>query len=162
MTENKSKDMWHTAKPNAQGFDEIRIVTVPRFKQSETSGDEWRISSVIEFWRHGRKVHVASGGSTVENSVLFLGGAWLRAHDDGHARFTGEGDLCDQEGCGNIATVKLQLKKGFHRDGSDRPLAKQGEYRQFCNTHSHRGDCGLEDADRNYTVIDMTTGESQQ
>jgi hypothetical protein len=44
-------------RPDAQAFDEVRIVTVPRYKISGLSGDEWRISSHIEFYRKGRKVH---------------------------------------------------------------------------------------------------------
>ena len=40
-------------KPDAQAFDEVRIVTVPRYKRSDLSGDEWRISAEIQFYRNG-------------------------------------------------------------------------------------------------------------
>ncbi len=40
-------------KPDAQAFDEIRIKIVPRFKESELSGDGWRISCQFEFYRNG-------------------------------------------------------------------------------------------------------------
>ena len=40
-------------RPNAQGFDEVRLVTVPRYKTSELSGDEWRISICAEYFRNG-------------------------------------------------------------------------------------------------------------
>lgn len=36
-------------RPDAQAFDEVRITTVPRWKESELSGDEWRISAKMEF-----------------------------------------------------------------------------------------------------------------
>lgn len=38
-------------RPDAQAFDEVRIVTVPRYKQSGLSGDEWRISAAIRLYR---------------------------------------------------------------------------------------------------------------
>lgn len=140
-------------KPDAQGFDEVRIVTVPRFKESELSGDEWRISAAIEFYRKGRCVHRIGWGSKVENAVHGLGYHFLCAHDDGKAFFAGEEDYCDQEGCANHATVTYRLKKGFTRDGTERELSRDGEYRMFCDRHKHRGDCGLEDADNNYEIV---------
>jgi len=52
-------------RPDAQAFDEVRIVTVPRYKTSGMSGDEWRISATIQFMRKGRIVH-ERGISSVE------------------------------------------------------------------------------------------------
>lgn len=40
-------------RPDAQAFDEIRIFTVPSYKTSGLSGDEWRISATVEFYRNG-------------------------------------------------------------------------------------------------------------
>gem|GEM_PF-6705725 len=40
----------YALRPDAQAFDEIRIVTVPRYKTSGLSGDEWRISAMIQFF----------------------------------------------------------------------------------------------------------------
>lgn len=37
-------------------YDEIRITTVPRFKTSELSGDEWRVSTHVVVLRKGRVV----------------------------------------------------------------------------------------------------------
>jgi hypothetical protein len=145
--------MHHALKPDAQGFDEVRIVTVPRFKESELSGDEWRISARVELWRKGRKIHEEGWGRNVEAALMAVGYLWLKAIDDGKAMFAGEDGLCDQEGCGNPATVTYILKKGFNRDGSKRRLFSTGEYRQFCDRHKHRGDCGLEDADNNYEPV---------
>lgn len=140
-------------KPDAQGFDEIRIVTAPRFKESELSGDEWRISSVIQFYRKGVLVHEANGGRNVESATMLLGHAFLTACDDALGYFAGERDACDQEGCSSRGTIALRLKKGFNRDGTERPLSRGGEYRLFCGRHRVRGDCGLEDADDNYEAI---------
>jgi hypothetical protein len=81
---------------------------------------------------------------------------YLHAQDSGKGYFAGEDDICDQEGCSDVATVTLRLKQEFCRNGhaSDpyehdtRPLV-----RKFCARHSTRGDCGLEDADSNYEII---------
>lgn len=152
--------LYRTIKPDAQAFDEIRIVTAPRFKESELSGDEWRISSVIQLWRKGALVHEANGGRNVETAIMLLGAAFLTACDDGLGYFAGERHVCDQEGCSLPATVSLRLKKGLNRDGTERPLSFGGEYRMFCDRHRVRGDCGLEDADDNYEVIPTPTETS--
>ncbi len=49
-------------KPDAQAFDEVRIRTVPRWKESGLSGDEWRISATVEFWRKGKPPAVENDG----------------------------------------------------------------------------------------------------
>ena len=146
-------------KPDAQAFDEVRIVTVPRYKESGLSGDEWRISARIEFYRKGRLVH-SEGWGRVEGACAAVGYFFQKATDDGKAMFAGENNadgrpLCDQEGCAQLATVAYRLKKGFNRDGSERRLIASlgndgGEYRCFCERHKTRGNCGLEDADNNY------------
>jgi hypothetical protein len=41
-------------KPDAQAFDEVRIKTVPRYKTSGLSGDEWRISATIQLMLSGQ------------------------------------------------------------------------------------------------------------
>lgn len=137
-------------KPDAQAFDRVEIVTVPRFKQSEMSGDEWRISAAIIFYRKGREVHRTSYRN-VQTACQFAAGDYLRACDDGKAYFAGEADICDQEGCSEKATWKHTLKKRYSREGhaSD---AEDGDHRLFCEQHKERGDCGLDDADENYIV----------
>jgi len=148
-------------KPDAQAFDEVRIVTVPRYKTSGMTGDEWRISATIQFYRKGQLIHEKRAGNVLWACVM-AGTEYLRAQDDGKGYFAGEGQLCDQEGCHEIATVTLRLKKEFCKDGHEsdpyrydtRPLV-----RKFCDRHSRRGDCGLEDADRNYEVV---TGQQVQ
>ncbi len=137
-------------KPDAQAFDEVRIRTVPRWKESGLSGDEWRISATVEFWRKGKLVH-ETGMRNVETACNVLG--WLHADacDNGRAYFAGEGGTCDQEGCADPATVTLRLKHRFCREGH--ATTPHGiEVRKFCDRHKVRGDCGLDDADVNYEV----------
>lgn len=135
-------------KPDAQAFDKIIIETVPRYKQSEMSGDEWRISASAKFYRKGKLVFEV-GCSSVQYAAYMLGYWHIKACDEGKAFFAGEENICDQEGCGNKATVKASKKFDYCREGhkSDNP---SNAYRLFCEEHKRRGDCGLDDSDTNY------------
>lgn len=144
--------MRRTLKPDAQGFDEVRIVTVPRFKTSGLSGDEWRISAKIQLLRKGRVAFEEGGFSDVRSAVTALGWFFLKAHDTS-AYFAGEGQICDQEGCTEIAAVAYRLKARFCRDGHREEA--RGEFRLFCQAHRERGDCSLEDSDSNYEEIPL-------
>lgn len=150
-------------KPDAQAFDEVHIVTVPRYKTSGLSGDEWRISARMEFWRKGKKI-AERFLRNVETACIFAASEYLHLIDDGKAHFAGEDDLCDQEGCHELSTVTYRLKQEFCREGhatdpsryDPRPLV-----RKFCARHSQRGDCGLEDADRNYEIMSGDVSKPQ-
>ena len=154
--------MGRALRPDAQAFDEIKIVTVPRFKTSGLSGDEWLISANIELWRKGKLIH-EQHYSNVETAARFLPFVLARAHDDGLAYFGGEADICDQEGCKENATVKLRLKKEYCSGpgccGQERRYQSGDDYRMFCERHSTRGDCGIEDADANYEIMEGSVEE---
>lgn len=146
-------------KPDAQAFDAISITTVPRYKTSGLSGDEWRISAKVEFFRKGRSVH-EQHCRDVETACRLMAWFHAKACDDGKGFFAGENDLCDQEGCSEPATVTYALKKSFCTScghGREPPftsLAGDKYIRRFCERHSTRGDCGLDDADTNYERIE--------
>lgn len=142
------KSTWLALRPDAQAFDEIRIVTVPRYKESELSGDEWRISASIQFYRKGEMVH-ESGCRNVEAAVTMLGGEYLRAIDNAKGHFGGDGIHCDQEGCSAPAIIRYSMKAEYCRAGHKSEVSRP-TYRHFCERHHVRGDCGLDDADRNY------------
>lgn len=148
---NLGDKVWRDLKPDAQAFDEIRITTVPRFKESEMSGDEWRISAKVEFMRNGNVMFERSYRN-IETACNHMGAAHGEACDDGKAMFGGEGDICDQEGCANLATVTYRKKFGYCREGHKSDLHNV-TIRKFCERHKHRGDCGLDDADTNYEQL---------
>lgn len=136
-------------RPDAQAFDEVRILTVPRFKTSGLSGDEWRISAVIQLLRKGVIRHEARLHK-MEDAIAFLCGEWHAAISDGKGYFAGEDDFCDQEGCAQVATVTYRVKREYWREHPHEysiDLSDKPEYRRFCAAHSKRGDCGFDDAD---------------
>lgn len=138
-------------RPDAQAFDEVRIKTIPRYKQSGLSGDEWRIHAEITFYRKGIEVH-SVGYRNIETACGYLYAAHGSAINDGKAYFAGDGIHCDQEGCSERATVRLQMKAAYGNDGVRKELHRP-TFRHFCERHSTRGDCGLDDADDNYVLV---------
>jgi hypothetical protein len=142
---------WRALKPDAQAFDEVRIITVPRYKQSGLSGNEWRISASIQLWRKGKMI-VERGARDIEAACMFVGAFYLDSCDNGLAFFGGEDDICDQEGCSQSATVTYRLKAQYCREGH-RTEPHQLTIRKFCDRHKTRGDGALEDADDNYEVV---------
>jgi len=146
--------IWRDTKPDAQAFDEVRITTVPRYKQSDLSGDEWRISAKIELLRNGVVIAERSCRN-VETACMFLPGFILEAQDNGKACFAGEDDFCDQEGCVEKATVTYRKKADYCHAGHKSAIDDgRITVRRFCDKHKTRGDCGLDDADANYERIE--------
>lgn len=142
-------------KPDAQAFDRIEIITVPRYKESELSGDEWRISAAIIFYRKGKEVHRVSARN-VEYACRFLDARFMEACDDAKGFFAGEDDICDQEGCAEKAVWRHELKQKYDNRGTPYPCMDGGEYRLFCDRHKTRGDCACEDGDDNYIVTPLS------
>lgn len=148
MKELDQREVNFALRPDAQGFDEVRIVTVPRYKTSGLSGDEWRISGAIQLYRKGKLIHERHVRN-VEMGCVFAAAAYYEAQDDGKAYFAGDGIHCDQEGCNAAAEVRYRLIHNFCREGHQTDPHRP-TYRHFCERHKKRGDCALEDADVNY------------
>ena len=145
----------HVDHPKDERFDDIHIYIVPRWKESDLSGDEWRFNYVAEIKRKGETIIRISASNlswllqSLQWKILTAGEknnfdkeAWARTKNK-----------CDQPGCSEVATVFYGLIKSFSNRGEE--LARHREsYRQFCNHHSYRGDCALDDADHNYFKIE--------
>lgn len=148
MSNSLGTKMWRDLRPDAQAFDEVRITTVPRWKESELSGDEWRISAKVELLRKG-SVIVEQSFSNVQTACGYLYSVYGSAIDNGKADFAGIIDICDQEGCAEKATVTYQKLADYCRDGH-KTVPHTIKVRCFCDRHKVRGDCGLDDSDKNY------------
>ena len=146
----------HVQHPDDERFDKITIDTVPRWKESELSGDEYRFSYVIKAWRKG-EVLIERGFSKLDWALKALSYVIYISDDpdkvDGEA-YARTQSLCDQPGCDGEPSVWYKRLKRYTPWGeelADRP--GYNEYRQFCAIHKHRGDCALYDADANYELI---------
>lgn len=157
MEITNTKRTRNAQKPDAQGFDEIKLVTRPRYKTSGLSGSEWRISVHVEFWRKGKKIHEDFCGHDMEKAVCLLSQRYFVAHDEGKMFFGGgEDGKCDQEGCAELANVFYRMKTEKCNHYGHDPILLDDEVvvRQFCERHSVRGDSDFEDQDSNYELIE--------
>jgi len=150
----------HCIRPNAQAFDKIVMKTVPRWKESEMSGDEWRISTLIEFSRNGEVVHEMTWGD-LNHAVKDLGHMFdksIEAMPGGYS-LAGDGVHCDQEGCSEKATITYKRKEPHctYCGQTRGPSGFSIDLRSFCDRHARRGDCGLDDADRNYELYEQAS-----
>lgn len=165
-------------------IDEIRLRTVPRYKDSDISGDEWRTSVVIEFMRKGQVVF-SDHRSNMDYATAAV--PYLAKTFDQTDRFkllTDEFEqaVCQQPGCKEPPTHRYAYKRiqvhpsTRHREVFVPELVNPDNYDHpahalkmkdpgilgrphiwFCDAHKTRGDAGLEDADDNYDeLIDAT------
>ena len=75
--------------------------------------------------------------------------------EGGGGNFASIEDFCDQEGCSEKATIFYQKNKDWcGRCGESKEITYCKSYRQFCDLHKTRGDCGLDDCDSNYAEIE--------
>jgi hypothetical protein len=138
---------------NQQRFDEVTIRTVPRYKTSSLSGDEWRFSAVGEIKYKGRLVWEDTHSSVPE----MLAEAARVVHSEGFAPPITD-DLCDQEGCAEPWVNVYKIKKQYcaHCGHGEEPYTDE-LVRKFCVRHSQRGNCSREDSQENYETV---TGET--
>jgi hypothetical protein len=144
--------------PDRQAFDEIRITTVPRYKTSGMSGDEWRISALIQFLYKGEVVHEETSGN-INYAVQMLQSHYVRQTEPipyNPSEFWDK--YCNQEGCKNEWVYMYKVKFRYCNEGhktEHKPDSMWGtEVSRFCEEHNRRGDCGLQDADSNYELIE--------
>lgn len=81
----------------------------------------------------------------------------IKAEEDAAGSWPKTEDFCFQAGCSEPPVVTYGLKKQFCREGHETPGEREFFglcARKFCARHAKRGDCGLEDADDNYFVVD--------
>ena len=142
-------------------FDEIRISVKPRYKTSGMSGDEWRVSALVEVFRKGVLLKDRSF-SKLHYAADFLPAILHEMSDEGFSGdYTFFESKCAQPGCKEDGVVEYRIIDQFYQPYGDKMPKRDylGEYhRRFCEAHAKRGDCGLEDADSNYILISAPPG----
>ncbi len=171
---NIHERIWWEQIDDDEGVDEVRIKVVPRYKTSGLSGDGWRVSAQTQFLRKG-VVLLEGNYNSISTALQHVN--WLQRimceldlDDPESGRFTEEGKKrvteglgavlpteCAQPGCAEKPVSVYQLKKRFcrFRQCEQKDDYRDGEStrRAFCPRHLDRGDCNLEDSNKNYTVV---------
>ena len=157
-----TRSITYTRHHDDEWIDEVRITTVPRWKESELSGDEWRFSSRIELYRKGHLL-ACSGSHRLREAMAILPGMLLVWGGGSHiggpfeqeperpAEFWNK--LCFNPGCAEPATFEFRLLHHYCAEGHAHDYDWLDERVRFCERHKHRGDCGFNDADKNYEVV---------
>lgn len=148
-------------RPDHQRYDKVDIYTVPRWKESELSGDEYRISATADLYYKGNLIKRMTF-SDVDTAIRYLDGALVYWRENGEDYPNiDDSYLCDQESCANIADVKYKRLEGFTDRGKPEKLYDFNLYRVFCNKHKTRGDCSRDDGDHNYEQVDFLPEEAE-
>jgi len=136
-----------------QIVDRVAITTVPRYKTSWASGDEWRFSAQVKFYYKDQEVK-EGWFSDVAQAIHHLKHtydkyAWQEDNYDSRE------SLCDQEGCSLPWTKTFQIKTRYCAGcgQTKENLLNTVNIRRFCDKHCTRGNCFLEDCDENYLEI---------
>ena len=136
-----------------EAFDRITLELVPRYKESELSGDEWRTSVSVTYWFKGHVVH-EERYTDMQAAIMCLGKDWLRAQEPIPDEVIElEKQYCDQPSCCEAPTQHFRLKKVFSLQGEELSGELLKYKRKFCQRHSRRGDCSREDSDSNMELL---------
>ena len=145
---------YHKRLNNGETFDEITLRVVPRFKESEVSGDQWRHLVQVELRFKGVTM-VALTYRRMQDALMMLPSAWILAQEPVSDQFLAiERERCDQPGCPRVAEFRCELVRETSSDGYY--IADEGRspaFRKFCESHHHRGNQSREDCDDNYRPI---------
>ena len=133
-------------------FDEVRIVTVPRFKTSGLSGNEWRTSVIVQLLRKGVVLY-EKRVRDVQAAAAWLPWGLLTVGEVEDVGLPNGAYYCAQPGCPEPVDTFYRIKQLYGREGEPVDMLKRGHWRGFCTRHSERGDSSMEDADGNYEYM---------
>lgn len=155
--DNDTRPLRHKRHQDWEPYDKITIELVPRLKTSGMSGDEWRTGVKTILWHKGRPI-VETFNTSLRFALANVT-AVVEQHSAPIAKevIEIERHSCDQPSCAEPPVSRYQLKEHFSERGEKLdPSENQNAdyYRQFCARHLYRGDCGREDSDDNYIVLE--------
>ena len=151
--------------PEDDGVVSVEIKRIPRWKESELSGDEWRytLSAIItsKDWDKGGTTTERISGNDFAQMTLRVANRLDELLSHGNQRnipytIKAPSDLriCFQPGCARAPVNVYRIKQNwthFPHQGIKMEGPGGGSFvRAFCKQHSHRGECDLEDNDDNY------------
>ena len=162
-----SKPMHHRPLNRSESIDAVQVETVPRYKTSGMSGDEWSFGAVARLSFKGEVVLERSyrDVETAATALPWILMTWCEegSSDEGVRRISGlRARCCDNYGCSEPWVAKYRIKRLTSASGEwldEKEQDYYDYYRQFCQRHLRRGDCSREDCDDNYEVIDTANAD---
>jgi hypothetical protein len=161
-----SENVTYKRHNDDEWIDEIRILTMPRYKTSGMSGDEWRFSAKVQLLRKGHVLFERSF-SKVHYAIDFLPAIQHEYSDMGRGGEDVDGNVidfdryCFNPGCSADGVVEYELIDEYvspYGIKQEKQSWRGSVRRRFCEEHALRGDCALEDADGNYRLISAPPG----
>lgn len=150
---------WFRLVDDDEWIDDVHLRIVPRFKESELSGDEWRVSAAVDFSRKGRVVKTETYGdlrSALANIAHYASSNMYPGSLNimGNITTTLVEDFCMQPGCAEPWTVEYNMTtQGCSHCGEVQDVKFTEQHRRFCDRHRRRGDSSLDDSERNYIPV---------
>jgi len=154
--------------PEDDGVIDMTMERIPRWKESELSGDEWRYTMVatimMKDWEDGGSISEFIHGKDFAQMALRVAQRLDELMSYGNQLTVpyavdkpSDIRVCFQPACirspVNVFSIR-QHYTGFPYQGHKMDDNYGGpSVRAFCKQHSHRGDCDLEDNDDNYELI---------
>jgi hypothetical protein len=148
------KTYYTKAHEDDHGFDRVEAKMVERWKESELSGDEYRWTLTATAYRKGQPI-AREGGYSLADALTRLMPRLYQIESSGYLSIF----ECAQPACERPATVLYRLDREYARGGHELAHQPANKVRGFCARHTHRGDCGLEDNDRNYQALAWLVGD---
>ena len=144
-----AKDVPHHKRHNDDDwFDEVRIETIPRYKTSGLSGNEWRTGVSVQLIRKGNVLY-ATRLRDIQTAAAWLAWGLQTVGETENIALPNSEYYCAQPGCGKALDVFYAISTLYNRGGT-RAEYQYPAWRGFCNRHSQRGDSDMEDQDDNY------------
>lgn len=163
---------WFRRHHDDEFIDEVTLKVEPRFKTSDLSGDEWRVSTRVSLSRKGQVLKERTY-HRIEDAAAHL--PWLlktwveelpeeELHSF-HEQLDRDEELCHQPGCSERATHVYRLLGSLTSARGEHLHPQEAErvrfLRAFCDTHKVRGDSDLEDNDDNYELVESLEPEGE-
>ncbi len=151
------EEEWGRRLPEFEVFDRIELAVVPRYKTSGLSGDEWRTSVHAKFFFKDTMVHEQSFRD-MRTAFALMPHALMTMNVIPETILDLEKTRCYQPGCPDESISKYRLKRLTSDRGEylheDEGKFTKNHVRKFCRKHLKRGNCGREDSDKNYEVLE--------
>lgn len=139
------------------GYHDIEVALGRLYPGLYTSHTDLHVVPIreVRFLRKGTPIYGSSYEGEARPLLVIAGhlpAALSMARDEPLGDTYKDDSLCLQPGCAEEACSVYRLKHRYCREGH-KTVPPWPTFIRFCRKHLRRGDCGLEDADRNYEVV---------